>query len=178
MKKTVLMLFLVTICICTAFSQKKYVDFGVAGSNGLFGLAFDTRFSEDSKFGYRIGLSYGFEKNDGVSHLYFTPVKAYFPQDGQMCNYYAVPMNVHYLFGKDKYFLETALGVSVFATNYNFRNDDRVGYFAFAKIAYRYESLKKPLLFTVAIDMPFKTPSSGLGYGFGLIPSISIGYRL
>lgn len=179
MMKIKLVLFVVMISVSTLFSQnRKYVGLNVAGSNGLFGISFDSRFKENSKFGYNLGISYGFEKNSGGSHWYFTPVKAYYPEDGRMCNYFSIPMNFHYLFGKEKYFLETALGVSFFATDYNFKNDNRIGYFSFARIAYRYESISKPLLFSIGIDAPFRTPGSGLGYSLSLSPSITIGYKL
>ncbi len=174
-----LIVLILVINISTLFSQnKKFVGLELAGSYGLSGISYDSRFDEKSKFGYKIGIGYGFEKNSGVSHWYFTPVKAYFPEDDQMCNYFSVPMNIHYLFGQEKHFFETALGLNLFVTDYNFRNYNRIGYFSFCRIAYRYESKNKPVLFSIGIDMPFKTPGCGLGYSLGFIPSISIGYKL
>ena len=169
---------LLILCSITLYAQKKYVGLDLAGYNGLTGISYDSRFSETSKFGYKLGLTYGFEKNEGVSHWYFTPVKAYFPPNGQICHYYSIPMNVHYLLGSQKNFLETALGVSVFATDYNFKGNDRIGYFSFARLAYRHESTRKPLLFSIGIDIPFRTPGSGLGYSLGFMPAISLGYKL
>ena len=178
MKRIFFLISLILLEVSISFSQNKYVNLEIAGTNGLVGIALDNRFSAVSKLGYKVGISYGFEKNDGVSHWYFTPVKAYYAPDGKLCNYFSVPMNINYLIGKDKHFIETALGISLFATDYDFKNNDRIGYFAYGRIAYRFESKNNPLLFSVGVDMPFKTPASGLGYSIGFSPLFSIGYRL
>lgn len=178
MRKILFLSLLILMSISVLFSQEKYVGFELAGSNGLVGISFDSKFSPVSKFGYKIALSYGFEKNVGVSHWYFSPVKAYYPKDGQLCNFYSIPINIYYLLGKEKHYLETALGINVFATDYNFGRSSQIGYFSFGRIAYRYESNMKPLLFSIGIDTPFQTPGSGLGYLFSISPSISIGYKL
>ena len=178
MKKTGITILLVLAGTLLSSAQKKYVGLELAGTSGLSGISFDSRFSETSKLGYKVGISYGFEKNEGVSHWYFSPVKAYYPQNGQRCNYFSIPMNVHYLLGKQKNFLETALGLSLFATDYDFKKDERIGYFPYARFAYRHESAAKPLLFSIGIDIPFRTPGSGLGYSVGFMPAISLGYKL
>lgn len=178
MEKKVFLVLLIIFCASSMFSQEKFIGFELAGSNGLVGFSFDSKFRKDSKFGYKIAVSYGFEKNDGVSHWYFSPVKAYYPQDGQLCNFYSIPINIHYLFGRKKHFLETALGLNIFATDYSFGYNNRIGYFTFGRIAYRYESITRPLLFSVGIDAPFRTPGSGLGYSFGITPTLTVGYKL
>lgn len=172
-------IYLLLFSATSIFAQnKKYVGLNFAGSYGLTGFSFDSRFNENSKFGYGLGISYGFEKNSGASHWYFTPVKAFLPSDNHLCNFFSVPMNIHYLIGSKKHFLETALGLSFFATNYSFGNDNRIGYFSFGRIAYRYESDIKPLLFSIGIDAPFRTPGSGLGYSFSISPTLTVGYKL
>lgn len=178
MRKVKLLILLVLLSITILFSQKKYIGFEIAGSNGLVGISFDSRFNYESKLGYKMALSYGFEKNDGVNHWYFSPVKAYFPENGQLCNFVSIPINLHYLVGKEKHFLETAMGINIFATDYNFGQSNQIGYFSFTRIAYRYESNTVPLLLSIGFDMPFKTSGSGLGYLFSIAPSISIGYKL
>jgi hypothetical protein len=177
--KNKIFIYILLFSTISIFGQsKKYIGLNFAGSYGLTGLSFDSRFSEYSKFGYGIGISYGLEKNIGVSHWYFTPVKAYFPEDNRLCNYFSIPANFHYLLGSKKHFLETALGISFFVTDYSFGNDNRIGYFSFGRIAYRYESDIRPLLFSIGIDTPFRTPGSGLGYSFSISPSLTIGYKL
>ncbi|MDD3078574.1 MAG: hypothetical protein PHH37_05670 [Paludibacter sp.] len=165
--------------VSVLFSQrKKYLGFELAGSYGLTGLSLDSRFSELSKFGYTVGLSYGFEYNSGANHWYLTPVKAYYPEDDRMNRVVSIPFNIHYLLGQQKNFLETGIGLCAFYADYKFGNNKGLGYYSFGRIAYRHESVTKRLSFSLGLDVPFSTPASGLGYSIGIAPALSIGYRL
>jgi len=164
---------------CVLFSQnKKYVEFELVGSNGLSGFSLDSRIKKNPKFGYKVGIGYGFEFNDGASHWYFTPVKAYFPEDKRLNSVVSLPFNIHYLIGNEKNFLETGIGFCAFYADYKFGENQGLGYYTFGRIAYRHESLTKRILFSLGMDIPFKLPGSGLGYSLGIAPSLSIGYRL
>lgn len=182
MKKKILFLslFLGTLLhFCTAQSPK-YVNAEFLGSYNLIGSSFDGRFNDNSKFGYKIGFGYGYQKHTGSTNINLTVVNASNDAVGDMFNCYSIPINVHYLIGKEKHFLETSLGITLFATDYSFKNnsDARVGYYSFARIAYRFEPKKIPFLFSIGADMPFQTPVSGLNYSFGIAPSVTIGYKL
>lgn len=180
MKKKILLLSLgILVHFCTA-QNIKFVNAEFLGSYNLIGTSFDTRFNENSKFGYKIGFGYGYQKHSGSTNINLTVVNASNNTVGDLYNCYSIPMNIHYLVGKEKHFLETGLGITLFATDYSFKNnsDTRVGYYSFARIAYRFESKKIPFLFSIGADMPFQTPASGLNYSFGIAPSISIGYKL
>ncbi|MFV0392272.1 MAG: hypothetical protein ACK5KP_10380, partial [Paludibacteraceae bacterium] len=75
-------------------------------------------------------------------------------------------------------FSGSRFSATLFATDFKFNdNNDRIGYYPFARIAYRLEPVKIPMLFSAGVDMPFYTPGSGLNFSFGIITSISIGYR-
>lgn len=175
--KTIIALFLVCAFALSAQS-KKYLNVELMGAGGAVGISFDSRFKADSKFGYKVGLGYGFEYNSGVSHWYFTPVKAYYPEDKRWNNNFSIPVNAYYLFGREKHFFEMGLGFSLFYADYDFGSDSKIGYHMFGRVAYRHESQSKRLKFSVGLDLPFRTPASGLGYSIALAPSISIGYRL
>jgi hypothetical protein len=174
-----IIIYMLIVSISTLFSQrKKHIGVEFFGSYGLTGLSYDSRINEKSNLGYKVGLSYGYEYNDGVNHWYLTPVKAYYPEDGKLNSVISIPINIHYLFGKERNFLETGLGICTFYTDYNFGANKGIGYYSFGRIAYRHESSTNRLLFSLGIDIPFKTPASGLGYSLSIAPSISIGYKL
>lgn len=154
------------------------VNIELAGVSGFTGLSYDNRFNESSKLGYKIALGYGFEFNKDQYHWYFSPVKAYMPINGKLNNSFSLPLNINYLFGKKSNYLETALGVCLFYADYNFGNNRSIGYYSFARVAYRYQASHKPFTCSAGLDFPFKTPGSGLGYSMAVCPSISIGYKL
>ena len=168
-----------TMSISTLFSQNtKYLGVELAGSYGMAGISLDSRLSKSSKFGYKIGLSYGMEYNSGARHWYITPVKAYYPEDGKMNNVYSIPLNVHYLLGREKHFLETGIGLCAFYADYNFGEHKGLGYYTFGRVAYRHESVTNRFMFSLGMDIPFMTPASGLGYSIVIAPALTIAYRL
>ena len=136
--------------------------------------------AENSKLGFKIGFGYGYQKHTGKTNISLAIIDASNDAIGDLYTCYSIPVNVHYLIGKEKHFLETGLGITLFATDYSFKNNSntRVGYYSFARIAYRFEPKKIPMLFSAGIDMPFHTPGSGLNYSFGITPSITVGYKL
>ena len=170
---------LFVISTLTMIAQtKKYLGLELAGSNGLVGVSYDSRFDKNDKFGYKIRLGYGYEYHDGARHWYLSPIKVFFPEDEKINNSITLPISVYYLLGKNKNFLETGLGICTFYADYRNRNEKGLGYFSFARVAYRHESVKNKLSFSAGLDLPFYTPGSGLGYSLALVPSISIAYRL
>ena len=177
MKSKILIVILVLSSFSLTAQTKKYLNLNLLGTVGVVGVSFDSRFSENSKFGYTVGLGYGLESHKSA-HLYLTPVKAYYPEDGRVNNVVSAPMNVHYLIGNNKYLLELGIGLAPFYTDYSIgEGTQRFGCFTFGRIAYRYESDTKPWLFSIGLDLPFFT-SGGRGFYFvDIAPSIAIGYR-
>lgn len=177
MKKIATVLLLIFNLTLSA-QTKKYIDLELAGSNGLMGVSYDSRFNDNPKFGYKIRFGYGFELHNGSQHLSFSPIRAYFPKDERVNNSVTLPFNAYYLIGKENNFLETGLGICAFYADYYNKNDKGLGYFTFGRLAYRHESVNNKLAFSIGLDVPFYTPGSGLMYSVGLAPSISIGYRI
>lgn len=170
---------LFAVMTLTMFAQtKKYVSLELAGSNGLGGISYDSRLKSNSKFGYKIRLGYGYEYHDGVRHWYFSPIKAYLPENKRINNSFTLPFNMYYLFGKEKNYLETGLGICTFYADYNNYNEAGLGYFTFGRVAYRHESVNNKLAFSLGLDLPFRTPGSGINFSLGIVPSFTIGWRM
>ena len=123
-----------------------------AGASMIVGVNFDSRFTEDSRWGYRIGLAYGDEFN--------------------------VPLEVNYLVGRRETRNKLDLGVGV---NFACSEKGELGDFAFLNIGYRFQP-KNGMIFRVGLSpkLPLGDPGS-LGEAMSLwatsvIPYLSFGY--
>jgi len=157
----------------------RHINLELLGAYNMVGFSFDSRFSENSRFGYRVGIGYGFS----ISKSFFSYSRGH---------YVSVPLNAYYLFGKKSHHFETGLGVfpiygNLYSeTEFEFYPDydshgsynNGIGYSCFGRLAYRFESASKPLSVSAGIDVPFKTPYSFFEKAIIILPSISIGYRL
>lgn len=169
------MLFIVFICLLSFSSTmdaQKYINVELLGINGLAGVSFDGRFEKHSKFGYEIGLGYGFVKEENNSRIAFA-TNSLRPFENGIHRVFSLPVNVHYLIGKERHFLETGIGINLMFTDYEFRNYAKAGYLSFGRVAYRYEAARNPLLIAAGVDVTFHG-----NYSFGIIPAFTIGYRL
>jgi hypothetical protein len=169
MRKMILTLLSMLIC-ATGFTQVEreasavvlkerqraiYLELG--GASNYYGLSYDSRFKPNSRFGYRVGISYC------ESSSIFTGVSRTF----------GVPLEVNYLLGSRKNKLELGLGsnlgsYSVFdgATTSVDENEDSIhityiskyrkifGYFMYANIGYRFVG-RRGFLFRAGINPSF-----------------------
>jgi hypothetical protein len=187
MKKSIIILTLFfALCSSVAAQIPRYVNMEVLGTYNLAGFSFDSRFSKNSKFGYKIGLGYGFEKSIYTygSSLAFGSESAAFRTSPVgylrsilLKNVISMPLNASYLFGKSSHYFETGLGVCPYYADF-LEYDDGLGYYCFGRLAYRFAPHSKSLSLSIGIDIPFKTPYSDFEQAIGLYPSVSIGYRL
>lgn len=128
-----------------------YAEF-FGGSMGV-GVNFDSRFAEDSRLGYRVGLAYGEVLN--------------------------VPLEINYLVGRRETKSKLDLGLGV---NLPCSDEGEVGAFAFLNIGYRLQS-RKGVIFRVGLSpkFPLDDEFEGLGAAYMLwaascIPYLSFGY--
>lgn len=129
-----------------------YAEF-FGGSMGV-GVNFDSRFTEDSRWGYRAGLAYGEEIN--------------------------VPLEINYLVGRRETKNKLELGVGV---NLPCSKEGDFGTFAFLNIGYRFQS-RNGLIFRVGLSpkLPLDDEwEDDLGASLTLwaascIPYLSLGY--
>lgn len=167
MKKVILVLS--ALCLLSGFTSAKtprFVNLEFFGAYNLAGFSFDGRFSESSRFGYRVGLGYGFGYSR-VSGMY-----------SSRSNEISMPVNVYHLFGKRKHYFELGIGAVPY---YIWHNRVLVGYdgipaqysseefncYGFIQPAYRFEGSN--ILLSAGIMMAF---------GIGICPEFTVGYRL
>lgn len=127
-----------------------YTEF--AGGSMLVGINYDSRFAEDSRWGYRVGLAYG----EGVN----------------------MPLEINYLVGRRETKNKLDLGLGVNLPCYK---DGELGAFAFLNIGYRLQP-RNGLIFRVGLSPKFPLDdklSWGSAYIFwaaSVIPYLSLGY--
>lgn len=161
------------------FSQsRKYLIFDLSGVNGVGAISFDSRFNENNKFGYKIGVGYGTEFHSDQQHFYFTPVKVYMPVNNLQYHSISIPAHLYYQVGSSNNFFEPGIGLCAVYTNYTHRAGNGIGYFSYAHIAYRHESSNIPLMFSLGFELPFYTPGAAIGYGVGLTAFVNVGFKL
>ena len=197
MKKVALILLALCFALVIVKAQTpRSINLELLGVYNLVGISFDSRFSENSKFGYKIGLGYGYENStyvngwsieiNGKSAAFRTSPVGYL-RDLSLTHVVSLPVSAYYLFGKNNHHFDLGLGVSPYYAHFgdifafvstipNPGNGFR--YYCFLQTAYRYESPKSPFLYSIGIDIPFKTPGSDFVQAIGLYPKFSIGYRL
>lgn len=178
MKKRFLLLpiLLLALSITVSAGQPmRAVQLNVLGVSGLAGVSFDSRFTEGSNFGYKIGVGYGYAKETS-DYFMITSL--------QSITHHAVvmPLNAYYLVGKSKNFLELKAGIvpNYWRDNYYMKNktntvqDNGIGYFSMLGIGYRFEG--KKIVLTAGVDMPIKTPGANLKKNIFFSPQLSLGY--
>lgn len=129
-----------------------YAEF--AGASMGIGVNYDSRFTEDSRLGYRVGIAYG----EGVN----------------------VPLEINYLVGRRETKNKLDLGLGVNLPCYK---DGELGAFAFLNIGYRLQP-RNGFIFRVGLSpkLPLSYEwKDNLGsaltfWAFSCIPYLSLGY--
>ncbi|MDR0811015.1 MAG: hypothetical protein LBN23_01890 [Paludibacter sp.] len=185
MKKIIFSLLAVFVFSVANAQTPRFINAELLGVYNLVGVSFDSRFSANSHFGYKVGLGYGYEKSKytqgwmyefGGRDADFRTSPIGYLRNLLLQNVVSLPLNVYYLTGKNSSHFELGLGVTPYYADFQVNESDGLGYYAFLQTAYRYEG--KKILFSAGIDIPFKTPGSDFEQAIGLYPKISIGYRL
>lgn len=121
-KKSFLLLFIFISTV--AFAQRKtykqpynlkrntvYLD--VFGTSGLAGVYYDTRFSDNTKWGYRVGLSYHYSKEKINSTNFLSGIELPFVSYSEYSRAVFAPFEVNRLVGKRTHFFEFGFGGAV-----------------------------------------------------------------
>ena len=196
MKRIIIVLTIFTLLYGLSNAQTpRSVNVELLGVHNLVGVSFDSRFKENSKFGYKIGIGYGYENStysDGAMYEFggknaaFRTSPVGFLRSQLLKNVVSFPLNIYYLFGETNKFFELGGGIVPYYAGFKnriywngtYQNSDfnQFKYYAFLQTAYRYEGAK--FLYSIGLDIPFKTPSSDLTQAIGIYPKISVGYKL
>ncbi len=156
-----------------------FVNAEFLGAHNLVGLSFESRFSEHSKYGFKVGLGYGYEDSQssmgvniefGGENAKFRTSPVGYVRGKLLKNVISVPISVYRLFGKKKHFFELGLGavpyyaefkrnteVLIDPNNINFRTnptENEFRYYGLLQTAYRYEGNK--ILISAGLDIPMK----------------------
>ena len=163
----------------------------VGASNGV-GMNFESRFSDTSSFGWRVGLAWGYGESSNFAFGGSESLRAY-----------TVPIGVNWLIGRGRNQLELGAGVSLGLYNLHSRyyeyqltgyvetedgtripyyegiphtdNGNKFGYFLFGDIGYRHVS-RKGFLFRIGISPSFNFDDShGVSKSF-FFPYLGFGY--
>lgn len=127
-----------------------YAEF--AGASMILGVSYDSRFTEDSRLGYRVGLTYGREFN--------------------------IPLEINYLVGRRETKNKLDLGVGV---NFACSEKGELGDFAFLNIGYRFQP-RNGVIFRVGLSPKFPFGNSDsfgadlVIWATSFIPYLSLGY--
>ena len=162
------------------------------GAQNTVGINYDSRFKGNHGLGYRVGVGYGYSETSTIAS------SSYALQG------IAVPIEINYLFGKDRHKLELGLGTSLgyyyekchvwtsvgpapgdvggppyfgYADYYKKVTHNSFGYFVFGNIGYRLQT-NRGFLFRAGF-----TPSFNFGDQYGIhrkwyYPYVSFGWRL
>ena len=141
------------------------------GASGLLGINYDSRFTPESPFGYRVGIGY-FNTTAPFMQLKFD--SRYY--------YVGLPLEVNYLLGKHKSKFEVGLGASLGVMHSEYlspsgkKKSDMFGYNCFVNVGYRYQ---RPSGFMLRAGF---SPSftfdklHGVGRGmYSVLPYVSVG---
>ncbi len=162
------------------------------GAQNTVGINYDSRFKGNHGLGYRVGVGYGYSETSTIAS------SSYALQG------IAVPIEINYLFGKDRHKLELGLGTSLgyyyekchvlttvgpapgdvsggppyfgYADYYKKVTHNTFGYFVFGNIGYRLQT-NRGFLFRAGF-----TPSFNFGDQYGIhrkwyYPYVSFGKR-
>ena len=163
------------------------------GAQNTVGINYDSRFKGNHGLGYRVGVGYGYSETSTIAS------SSYALQG------IAVPIDINYLFGKDRHKLELGFGTSLgyyyekchvwtsvgpapgdvsggppyfgYADYYKKVTHNSFGYFVFGNIGYRLQT-NRGFLFRAGF-----TPSFNFGDQYGIhrkwyYPYVSFGWRL
>lgn len=197
MKRIKLIVFILCFLFITVKAQTpRSLNLELLGVHNLIGFSFDSRFSNISHFGYKIGVGYGFEKSQnyngwmyefGGKNADFRTSPIGFLRNQLLKNAVSMPLSIYYLTGRKHSHFEIGFGITPYYADfkdyeiYNYDGTqliadfDGFNYYGFIQIGYRYE--KSKLIYSAGFDIPFKTPGSDFEQALGLYPKVSIGYR-
>lgn len=187
MKKAILILVVAILAGSYAKAQTpRSINFEVWGVYNLVGISFDSRFNETSRFGYKAGIGYGYEQENEKGTFRTAPVG--YLRGISLNHVISVPLNIYYLFGKNRHFFELGAGVTPYLMNYisytynmgelfsiSATNKWGFGYYTFLQPAYRYEADR--WTGSIGLDIPVNTPGAKFTQLIGLYPRLSIGYK-
>ena len=188
-KKTTIVLIITIFLGSLARAQTtSHVNLELWGVYNFLGVSLDSRLGDDSHWGGRIGLGYGFGRNSGKGRVSTSLLENL--RDIDMNHVVSVPLNVYYLVGKnDRNFLELGAGVTPYYANfsrrtYNSKGDStpaapakwEAGYFVFVRPTYRYEG--EMFTLSIGLDIPINTPGAHFVQLLGIYPRLSVGYKL
>lgn len=197
MEKLKFIVFILCFLIVTIKAQTpRSVNLELLGVHNLIGFSFDSRFSNISRFGYKIGVGYGFEKSQNYSgwmyefggkNADFRTSPIGFLRNQLLKNAVSIPLSIYYLTGEKNSHFEIGFGFTPYYADfkdYEYNNYDGTqiitdfdgfNYYGFIQLGYRYECSK--LIYSAGFDIPFKTLGSKFEQTIGLYPKVSIGYR-
>ncbi len=187
MKKAILILVVTILAGSYAKAQTpRSINFELLGVYNFVGVSFDSRFNETSKFGYKVGIGYGFAHEDKKGVLWTPHVGLLIKKPLNQA--ISVPLNVYYLFGRDRHFFEFGAGVTPYLMNYisytynmgelfsiSATNKWGFGYYTFVQPAYQYNA--KRWTGSIGLDILINTPGADFKQPIGLCPRLSIGYK-
>lgn len=88
-----------------------YLD--VLGTSGLVGVYYDTRFNNNTKWGYRVGLSYHYSYKSGTTINPLSDINFMFVPYSESSHAFFAPFEVNHLVGKRTHFFEFGFGGAV-----------------------------------------------------------------
>lgn len=176
MKKGITAFALMISLSASAQDAVKNLSIEALGAQNTVGVNYDARLKGNDGFGYRIGVGYGYGKNNS-----------------QTTNGIGFPLEVNYLLGKKKSKLELGIGASVgyyhvkesgtiwdLTTNeiYDYESkENKFGYFFFGDIGYRYQPTHG-MVFRVGVSPSFNFDDSHSIYKAAFFPYISFGFTI
>ena len=199
MKTAKKLLTLLAMCLMGGFVAQaqevpeRSLSLELFGAQNTVGINYDSRFKGNHGLGYRVGVGYGYSETSTIAS------SSYALQG------IAVPIEINYLFGKDRHKLELGLGTSLgyyyekchvlttvgpapgdvsggppyfgYADYYKKVTHNTFGYFVFGNIGYRLQT-NRGFLFRAGF-----TPSFNFGDQYGIhrkwyYPYVSFGWRL
>lgn len=194
-----LLTLLLAMCLMGGFvaqaqdAPERSLSLELFGAQNTVGINYDSRFKGNHGLGYRVGVGYGYSETSTIAS------SSYALQG------IAVPIEINYLFGKDRHKLELGLGTSLgyyyekchvlttvgpapgdvsggppyfgYADYYKKVTHNSFGYFVFGNIGYRLQT-NRGFLFRAGF-----TPSFNFGDQYGIhrkwyYPYVSFGWRL
>ncbi len=189
MRKTIIVFIVALLVNGYAKAQtQRSINFELWGVYNLVGASFDSRFNETSKFGYKIGIGYGYEQENEKGTFRTAPVG--YLRGIPLNHVISAPLNIYYLFGRNRHFFELGAGVTPYLMNYTSYIYQLVGgisvptaettkwglgYYAFLYPAYRYNSER--WTGSIGLDIPINTPGAQFTRLIGLYPRLSVGYK-
>lgn len=122
----------------------------LAGASFMAGLNYDSRFHENSRWGYRIGLAYTLAAIDEIDFCCDCGGSS------SAIRGFNIPMEINYLVGRRETKSKLDLGLGVNLGYYDRRDEDLFGYFMFMNTGYRFQ------------------PRQGVTFRIGLSPKLSL----